>query len=248
MAAAGGAGDAIYSDGDTITISFNATTDRAGAPPGRVYTAAMITNMLSCTAAPAPRHVAAALAASTTTPSTPFPISSFGPGLTATWASDTELTLTVGTASGAAAEIRAPLYTDGARGAMVGRLSCCMLRRANVREAGGVSMPSTACSPPLIGSWGSLDGPSPSNITLTDPQQSGVDLSVGDLITISFDQPTDRGGVPLGWEIPYEVLEQSLLWWPRPLMSYAPPTSLGLCPPPSHRPWCHVAGTAPRGG
>ena len=216
--AATAAADAVYNAGDTLTITFNTSTDRGGKPPLGNLTANELRSTLECTVAPpAPFPTLPPTPAVNPAPMT---LEAFGASLSATWISDTQLRITVDDATGAHASLTTPLYAGGGDGALIGRLSCCLLPSAYIRSAGSASLPSLACTPRLVGSWGNLPGPSPINITLSDPRQRGADLGAGDLITISFDQPTDRSGVPVGWAVPADALNLGVLW-SRPLYSAA---------------------------
>ena len=211
LVAGGGAGDAVYSTADTIKINFNTSTDRGGAAIGQTLSAVELGDMIECTlGAPAAFPT---LASYPPSPPAPFPLASFG-NITAAWESDDVFTMTVGSTSGADDVLLTTQYAGSVDGAAIGRLQCCTKATGVVVARVGSSLPSSVCSPPLSGTWGGLAGPAPVNISITDPTSGSADLDVGDVITITFDEPTDRGGMPIGWVVPNEVIQAGVLFSP----------------------------------
>ena len=76
----------------------------------------------------------------------------------------------------------------------------------------GSSLPSSVCSPR---EWhlGRARRPC-GQYLITDPTSGSADLDVGDVITITFDEPTDYGGMPIGWVVPNEVIQAGVLFSP----------------------------------
>ena len=209
LVARGGTADAVYSLDDTITLSFGSPTDLGVLPNGSRPAIgvpigdAALDALLSC------RSVA--WGAPPETLGEPFPLASLG-SVEASWLDSRTLQARVVNAATATADLRTPAYGEDGQAAMIGRISCCILPEGRVRSADGRSLYGSGCSSRLAGDWGSLRGPSPANITLMDPSRDGSGLSVGDTITIAFDAPTDRGGVPIGWAIPHAALARGIFW------------------------------------
>ena len=208
LVASGGADDARYSDGDQLALRFGAATDRGGTPIGTSLSQTALDASLSCSLLPPLPYPG--LAPPPPAPPLPFPLAHFG-SLRATWLDDSTLRLSVVSAALATPDLLVPPFAGGTH-ALDGRLQCCVLPTALIRTADAASLPSTACSPPLSGDWGVRPGPMPLTVNISNPKQGGASLGVGDIISLEFDGPTDRGGVPIGWAVPYAVLEAGLAW------------------------------------
>ena len=87
---------------------------------------------------------------------------------------------------------------------MINRLQCGISEYGGVRNAAGTSFFANGWTSALSGSWGSLPGPSPTNMTL--------DVGAGNTLVVNFATPTDRGGMPIGWPIPHASLERGISW------------------------------------
>jgi len=202
-ASAGGAVnlDAVYSNLDMIEIQFSEATDRGGHARGEPLNASQLSSMLSC------RY--RSWRAPLTYPATPLPLSAFGQ-LRAQWYVDDVLTLTVVDASSASPLFLTPTFGPpplGGDGAMIQRLQCSITSDGRVRNRAGTSRFASGDTSALEGDWGSLLPPRAINMTL--------DVGGIDMITIDFDAPTDRGGVPLRWPIPHRHIAPPTIQWRR---------------------------------
>ena len=127
LVADGGSGaDAIYSAGDTISISFSEPTDSGGVPIGQPLADETLEALLAC-------HL---LDDETLDgEQTPFPLSSFGQ-LSTEWTSPSVLTLTVVDAATASTLLTVPSYTGLGVPSMLGQLACCIRPDGLIRKRG----------------------------------------------------------------------------------------------------------------
>ena len=152
LVAAGSPVDAVYSRGDSITLYFSVPTNLAGGTVGPSLSPSAIDELLYCGFEVEP---------------TPVLGVSMGANLTATWLDTSTLRLTVHDVDGAAARLTEFALTEIA-GAGIGSLRCCIRAKSNLRDLPGTSLPSSSCSPPLGGLWGSKQGPLLAKVSLSD--------------------------------------------------------------------------------
>ena len=168
--------DAVFSDGDTISLTFPLATDRAGAAIGDAISPSEILRLFEF--------------------SPPLPPDSV---IAAAWSSDAQLNITITTAgTGAAAspptqvQCRCNLPQSGRcrdddgihfshlHFNSTGELSC---------NTGFVS---------LAGDWGLAPGPTLAAVVASDPDDNDIVFSDGDTLSLTFDEPTDLGGFAVG--------------------------------------------------
>jgi len=148
--------DAVYSNGDTITIIFDTPTNR---PP--VATKANLDELFSFS-------------------------QNLGSDYTGVWTDDVTLVITIVNAIGATPPTA---DTDGLDN---GELRLTAKASGNLRNKANTSLPSTALSPLLTGNFGTKQGPQIITMVAGDPPPNVPGYSVGDTITITFDEKTNR--------------------------------------------------------
>jgi len=141
--------DGVYSNGDTITVTFSESTNKP-------------------------------IAAAKADIDALFTISeALGTDYTGAWnAAGDILTITVVNATGALPPV-------------IGSLTFTVLAAANLQNAANTSAASTSASAGITGDWGVIS-PSITTLVADDPDDLDVIYSIGDTITITFDQTTNK--------------------------------------------------------
>jgi len=109
---------------------------------------------------------------------------SIGNSYTGTWTSASILTITIVDAGSANPNIGSATFT--------------VKSSANLKNAAGTSLASTATSPALVGNFGQKAGPAITSLTAADPDNSDSIFSDGDTITVRFSEDTNRIGFAVG--------------------------------------------------
>eukprot|EP00727_Mastigamoeba_balamuthi_P005371 m51a1_g14832 hypothetical protein (4244) ;mRNA; f:692485-711070 len=192
--------DAVFGNGDVITMYFSAATNQP-----TVATTAALNSLFTFSAGPTILSFVAAdptesdtvygngdtmtitFSQATSQPSysvsTLFSFSQTGLGvLTGSWTSSTTYVVVVVDAS---AVVSAPA---------IGVLTVTSIS-SYILNANRTSLPCTSTSPPITGNWGTRAGPSITSVVASDPDNMDAVYGNGDTITVQFNRATNTPGV-----------------------------------------------------
>jgi uncharacterized repeat protein (TIGR01451 family) len=102
-----------------------------------------------------------------------------GTNYVGTWTSPSVLTITI-------------INAAGATPPAIGILTFTVKASGNLRDSTGTSLPSTAVSPALSGTFGTKEGPSIVTLIADDPANDDAIFNAGDTITVKFSEATNQ--------------------------------------------------------